>query len=53
MEKSVGAWNSCEIICAGDTVVLRINGVEQNRATMLSVTAGHIALQAEGAPIEK
>lgn len=51
-EKPVGEWNTYEIICAGDTVTLRVNGVEQNRATKLGATAGHIALQAEGAAIE-
>lgn len=51
-EKPAGEWNTCEITCAGDTVVLRINGAEQNRATKLTVTEGHLALQAEGAPIE-
>jgi hypothetical protein len=51
-EKPVGEWNTYEITCAGDTVTLRVNGVEQNRATKLGATAGHIALQSEGAAIE-
>lgn len=51
-EKPVGGWNTYEITCSGDTVTLRVNGVEQNRATKLGATGGHIALQSEGAAIE-
>jgi hypothetical protein len=51
-EKPAGEWNTYEITCSGDTVTLRVNGVDQNRATKLGVTEGHIALQSEGAPIE-
>jgi hypothetical protein len=51
-EKPVGEWNTYEITCSGDTVTLRVNGVEQNRATQLGATAGHIAVQSEGAAIE-
>lgn len=51
-EKAIGEWNTYEIICAGDTMTLLVNGVEQNRATQMGVTEGHIALQSEGAPVE-
>jgi hypothetical protein len=51
-EKPVGEWNRYEITCRGDTVVLSVNGVEQNRATGLNVTEGRICLQSEGAAIE-
>ena len=51
-EKPVGEWNTYEITCSGDTVTLRVNGVEQNRATKVGATEGHIALQSESAPIE-
>lgn len=51
-EKPVGEWNTCEILCSGDTVTLRVNGVPQNRATHVGATEGAIALQSEGAPIE-
>jgi hypothetical protein len=44
-EKPSGEWNACEIICRGDTVIYMVNGVEQNRATGVSVTSGGIALQ--------
>ncbi len=51
-EKPIGEWNSCDVICRGDTVSISINGVKQNAVTGASVAAGAIALQAEGAPVE-
>jgi len=52
VEKPVGEWNTCEIVCRGDTVIYTVNGVEQNRATGLNIKSGYIGLQAEGAPVE-
>lgn len=51
-EKPTGEWNTYEIHCRGDTVTVFVNGVEQNRATRVSVQEGHICLQAEGAAVE-
>lgn len=51
-EKPAGEWNTYEIHCRGDTVTVFVNGVEQNRATRVSVQEGHICLQAEGAAVE-
>jgi hypothetical protein len=51
-EKPVGEWNSADIVCRGDTVTVRINGVLENEVTEASVSTGAIALQAEGAPVE-
>ena len=51
-ERSTGQWNTYDIVCAGDTVTLWVNGVEQNVATGVSVREGHICLQSEGAGIE-
>ena len=51
-EKASGEWNTYDIACAGDTVTVRVNGVEQNRATGVTVQEGHICLQAEGAAVE-
>ncbi|MDR1788760.1 MAG: DUF1080 domain-containing protein [Opitutaceae bacterium] len=51
-EKPIGQWNTYEIVCRGDTVVTTVNGVEQNRATGLNVSEGHICLQSEGSAIE-
>jgi hypothetical protein len=47
-EKPIGEWNSYEIIAAGDTVTLVINGEEVNRATGCDVTSGRICLTSEG-----
>lgn len=51
-EKPIGEWNRYDIVCDGDTITLTVNGVEQNRATGVTVQEGHICLQAEGAPME-
>ena len=51
-EKAAGEWNTYDIVCAGDTVTVRVNGVEQNRATGVTVSEGHICLQSEGASVE-
>jgi hypothetical protein len=51
-EKPLGQWNSYDIICKDDWVVVLANGVLQNVATRCSVTSGKICLQSEGAQIE-
>ncbi len=50
-ENKPGEWNSCDIVCKGNTVSIKINGVLQNYATDCSLTKGGIGLQAEGTPI--
>ncbi len=47
-ELQAGAWNRTEIEALGPEVVLRINGVEVNRATGCDAQAGRIVLTAEG-----
>ena len=51
-EKPPGEWNAYEIYCRGDTIEVWVNGVKQNRVDKLPVSAGAIALQMEGFPIE-
>lgn len=51
-EKELGQWNTNEIVCAGDTITVYVNGVEVNKATKANITSGHICLQSEGTPIE-
>ena len=46
-----GEWNRAEIICRGNRMTVYINGSLENEAT-LSATAGYIALQSEGGPLE-
>jgi len=51
-EKPLGQWNVYEIHCRGDTIEVFVNAVRQNRVDKLPVSAGAIALQMEGHPIE-
>jgi len=51
-EKPVGEWNTCDIVCRGDRVTVRVNSVLQNEVTGSSVASGAIGLQAEGKPVE-
>ena len=51
-EKSLGEWNMADITMQDNTSIVWINGVEQNRATGISASSGHICLQSEGAPLE-
>lgn len=52
LEKPAGEWNRYEILSDGDTVVLRLNGQEVNRATGCKPITGRICLTAEGNEIE-
>lgn len=51
-EKPGGQWNSYDILCRGDSITIRVNGVLQNEVTGASADSGAIGLQAEGAPVE-
>jgi hypothetical protein len=51
-EKPPGEWNSCDIVCRGDTIEVTINGVPQNRVTKVAPAAGKIGFQLEGMPFE-
>jgi len=51
-EKPVGEWNTYDIICRDDWVVVLVNGVLQNVATKCSASSGKICLQSEGTLIE-
>ncbi len=51
VERPLGEWNEYEIICDRGLVVLKVNGVEVNRATDVEVVPGFICLQSEGAEI--
>lgn len=50
-ERPLGEWNEYEIICDHGTVILKVNGVELNRAVDVEVVPGKICLQSEGAEI--
>lgn len=51
-EKPAGEWNTCDIVCRGDTIEVTINGVAQNRITKCAPAAGKIGIQLEGLPYE-
>lgn len=51
-EKPAGEWNSYDIVCKGNTIEVKVNGVLQNEATSCSLTKGSIALQAEGCKVQ-
>ncbi len=51
-EQPYGEWNSYEIYCRADTIEAYVNGVRQNYVEALPMSAGRIALQMEGFPIE-
>ena len=51
-EKPIGEWNDYEIICHGDQITIKVNGVLVNHVTRCSITKGAICLQSEGAAVE-
>jgi hypothetical protein len=51
VEKPVGAWNTMQVICDGDTITNIVNGNVVNVGTKSSLTKGKIIIQSEGAEI--
>jgi len=51
-EKPVGEWNTMEIVCKGDEVIVHVNGTLVNHGFKSTATSGKIALQAEGVEVE-
>ena len=51
-EKPLGQWNTYDIICKNDWIVVLVNGVLQNVGTKCSDKSGKICFQSEGAVIE-
>ncbi len=51
-EKPVGEWNTCELICASNSVVVFVNGKRMNETTECTVASGKIGFQCEGAQFE-
>ncbi len=52
VEKPIGEWNTYQVRCAGDKVVILVNGTEVNSITGRSNQSGWIGLQSEGAEFE-
>jgi hypothetical protein len=51
-EKAAGEWNTCELICSGNSVKVYVNGKLMNETTESTVTSGKIGFQCEGAAFE-
>jgi hypothetical protein len=51
-EKPAGEWNTYEIVCAGNTMKVWVNGTLLNQATECSVSEGPIGVQSEGSEWE-
>jgi len=52
VENIPGKWNTYEILCKADSIIIHINGVLQNKATKASLSKGQIGLQSEDHAIE-
>lgn len=51
VEKPAGEWNRMEVICAGDSITVVVNGYVVNVGTKSSLTRGKITFQSEYAEI--
>jgi hypothetical protein len=51
-EKPVGEWNTCVLMCIGNSVRIYVNGRLMNQTTECTISSGKIGFQSEGAPFE-
>ena len=51
-EKPAGEWNTYQIVCAGSSMKVSVNGKILNDVSDCSVSSGFIAIQSEGGRIE-
>jgi hypothetical protein len=51
-EKPLGEWNTMQIECKGDEVIVHVNGTLVNHGSKSTASSGKIALQAEGSEVE-
>jgi Domain of Unknown Function (DUF1080) len=51
-EKPLGEWDTMQIECKGDEIIVHVNGILVNHGSKSTTTAGKIAIQAEGAEVE-
>ena len=52
VELEYPAWNVCEVVCDGDKVVAKLNGVVVNEAVKVTPSFGRIQIQSEGSEVE-
>jgi hypothetical protein len=51
-ENRVGEWNTYQVVCAGKTIEIIVNGKSVNKITGCNLASGSIGIQSEGAEIE-
>jgi hypothetical protein len=51
-ENPVGEWNTYQVVCAGKTIEIIVNGKSVNKITGCNPSSGSIGIQSEGAEIE-
>jgi len=51
-ENPAGEWNTYQVVCAGDTVEIIVNGKSMNKITGCNLNSGCVGIQSEGAEIE-
>jgi hypothetical protein len=51
-EKPVGHWNTMEIECRGNEIIVHVNGTPVNHGFNSTANTGKIALQSEGVEVE-
>lgn len=51
-ENPLGEWNTMNITCKDDEIIVHVNGTLVNHGSKATATSGKIALQAEGAEVE-
>ena len=51
-EKPEGEWNSSDVTCSGDSMIVYINDLYQNKGTHCNLQSGTIGFQLEGKSIE-
>ncbi len=51
-EKPLGEWNTMQIVCKADEVIVHVNGTLVNHGSKSTAAKGKIALQAEGSEVE-
>ena len=51
-QKSIGQWNTCDVLCDGDKIMVRVNGEIVNRAEGARANPGRICLRSQNTEIE-
>jgi hypothetical protein len=52
IERPHGEWNDYEVVCRGDALTIRVNGITTSEAVGLNPAQGHIAVECSSAEIQ-